>query len=179
MVSSSSSPDDDDRRQRLDELAQIARTQGARDAVLVECGGLVIGSASPSGSGDCSFYDSPAFAGRDDVAAAVAAFTTALVVTVDPAHPHSAEELFRITGAVESACFYRGFHLAMAVADADCRSFYCGDEAGCALLSPGERCRHPYRARPMPRALGMDVSEVRRLAGLGDDGALLGMVFIT
>jgi len=77
----------------------------------------------------------------------------------DPSSVRQAHEaVFRIGASLESECFYRGYHLAMAFASADCRDIFCGDQPRCWALIKGRPCLHPYKARPSLEACGISPS---------------------
>ena len=61
----------------------------------------------------------------------------------------------QIIAKLESEAFYDGDHLAMAVGGGPCQPYLCQDQE-CAALVPGQRCRHPLKARPSMEAAGMD-----------------------
>ncbi len=72
--------------------------------------------------------------------------------TVRDAH----RKVFEIAAFLESECFYKGYHLAMALASTDCREVFCNEEPSCAALSKGRACIHPYKARPSLQACGIN-----------------------
>jgi predicted metal-binding protein len=61
----------------------------------------------------------------------------------------------QIIAKLESEAFYDGYHLAMAFGGGPCQPYLCADQE-CAALVPGQRCRHPLKARPSMEAVGMD-----------------------
>jgi predicted metal-binding protein len=61
----------------------------------------------------------------------------------------------QIIAKLESEAFYDGYHLAMAFGGGPCQPYLCQDQE-CAAMAPGQRCRHPLKARPSMEAVGMD-----------------------
>lgn len=109
----------------------------------------------------------------------------------DPSSVRQAhEEIFRIGASIESECFYRGYHLAMAFASADCRDIFCRDELRCWASIKGRPCLHPYKARPSVEACGITPALLAEILGWapgsesigsprGGEQWFLGLVLVT
>jgi predicted metal-binding protein len=70
-------------------------------------------------------------------------------------------ELHRIVNEVETLAFKRGYRFAAGLIGGECS--LCNK---CAALAKDHRCVHPFKARPSMEALGIDVVQTCRNAGL-------------
>jgi predicted metal-binding protein len=97
--------------------------------------------------------------------------------------------VFSIVSALESAAFYDGHYLSVALAAGSCKSTLCGD-LECAVLSQ-RKCRHNLVSRPSMEAVGVDCFKLATALGwdiypIGSaaagaqvpGGALLGVLFV-
>lgn len=73
----------------------------------------------------------------------------------------AAIKLHRIVNKVEKAAYALGFHFAAGLIGGPCR--LCTECVGVHSSLP---CRHPYEARPSMEAMGIDVIETLRKAGI-------------
>ncbi len=96
------------------------------------------------------------------------------------------EKLYRLVSTLESACFYKGYHLALGLASGNCRDVFCSSERRCQAMIKGKPCLHPNKARPSIEACGLDpaaiAASLERSSGAksgrrGSPG-LLGLVFV-
>ena len=62
---------------------------------------------------------------------------------------------YEIASKIEAEAFYDGYHLAIGFAGGSCKIAFCPDKE-CAVLVPGQACRHPLRARSAMEGVGMD-----------------------
>jgi hypothetical protein len=95
----------------------------------------------------------------------------------DSAH----EQVFKIAGLLESACFYGGCHLSIGLAAGNCKDVFCRTERRCQALKTGKPCLHPLKSRPSIEACGLDPLVIASKAGWGDpekEAFLVGMVFV-
>lgn len=96
------------------------------------------------------------------------------------------EKLYRLVSNLESACFYKGYHLALGLASGNCREVFCSSERRCQAMIKGKPCLHPNKARLSIEACGLDPDalaaslEPSPSAERGRQGSpgLLGMIFV-
>ena len=69
--------------------------------------------------------------------------------------------MHKLVNQIEALAFKEGFYLAAGLIGGDCA--LCLD---CVTPRSGEPCRHPFEARPSMEAMGIDVLETCRRAGL-------------
>ncbi len=74
----------------------------------------------------------------------------------DRSHRQNYLKVYEITGMLESASFYMGYHLALGLSAGNCRSIFCADEKRCWPMIKGRVCIHPYKARPSMESFGID-----------------------
>ena len=60
-----------------------------------------------------------------------------------------------ICSEIESRAFYEGYHLALALGQGPCKSYWCPDQS-CSALEPGGTCRFSLKARTSVEAVGID-----------------------
>ncbi len=90
-------------------------------------------------------------------------------------------KIYDIANKVESACFYGGYYLAIALAAGNCKEVFCGGERKCQALTVGKACQYPMRSRPSIEACGLDLEVIAAKAGwddLDENAFLMGMVFV-
>lgn len=68
-------------------------------------------------------------------------------------------KLLDLISELEAAAFENGCYLAMGLVVGGCK--LCKQ-----CTPPGEPCRHPYKARPSPEGLGIDITALARRAGV-------------
>lgn len=96
------------------------------------------------------------------------------------------EKLYRLVSTLESACFYKGYHLALGLASGNCRDVFCSSERRCQAMIKGKPCLHPNKARPSIETCGLDPAAIAAMlerspsAERGRQGSpgLLGVVFV-
>jgi predicted metal-binding protein len=117
---------------------------------------------------------------NDDIVGAIAHYQWAILFRVDidqgatgeqrrpvpgSARWQASEKVFRIAASIESQCFYKGYHLALGLADSNCRDVYCHEERRCWAMIKGRACIHPYKARPPLEVCGLDPLALVQKAG--------------
>jgi predicted metal-binding protein len=71
---------------------------------------------------------------------------------------------YRIVSTIESEAFHDGYYLALGFANGSCKSIFCPNES-CSLISGGQGCRHPLKARSSMEGWGMDVFKMATRVG--------------
>jgi predicted metal-binding protein len=71
------------------------------------------------------------------------------------------KRLHKLVNCLETEAFKQGFYLAAGLTGGECS--LCGE---CASARNGERCRHPFEARPSMEAMGIDVIRTCEKAGM-------------
>ena len=80
----------------------------------------------------------------------------------DRSHRQNYLKVYEITGMLESASFYMGYHLALGLSVGNCRSIFCADEKRCWPMIKGRVCIHPNKARPSMESFGIDAVAMAR-----------------
>lgn len=70
-------------------------------------------------------------------------------------------KLHALVNRLEAAAFKNGFYLAAGFIGSDCE--LCDE---CVGIDSGEQCRRPFEARPSMQAMGIDVIETCKRAGM-------------
>ena len=73
--------------------------------------------------------------------------------------------VYEIVTLLESAAFYRGYHLATGLAAGNCRSIFCAEEKRCWPMVKGRACIHPNIGRPSMVAAGIDTRAMAEKLG--------------
>ena len=182
-----------DRVRLLEDLAELrsrARANGADQAEIIQAADI---SPSPElldrvrAGADYSSIHWPAYYPRDDFEPALKAYQAGILLGVevdpdmpdygggpiaDPLHAKAYHLVYELTALIESACFYRGYHLALGLAAGNCRAVFCSGEKSCRAAVKGRACRHPYKARPSLEAMGLVIDSPFNW----QNGCLLGLV---
>lgn len=171
--------------QDLEILKDKARAAGAEDVRVISPGQVVFMEQKPEDVLPLAHKSAhwPLAYPKDNIRAAMLAFDKAFFFRVKARdivrdyslgpipnfnHRKIYRKSFEVVTAVESAAFYQGHHLAFGYATGNCRSVFCFDEKRCWALIKGRVCVHPYKARPCLAAVGIDVPETARAAGMPD-----------
>jgi len=93
------------------------------------------------------------------------------------------QKVYEIVTLLESAAFYRGYHLALGLAAGNCRGVFCSDETRCKAMIKGQVCIHPYKSRPSLEAAGIDARTMAKKLGWQgvsetESMILAGLVFV-
>ena len=186
-------------------LCELAIKEGAHECAVIECKDPVFKETS----GDTSdvpidersiFWPVPRFP-NDSIHDALRQYSRAVVFRLNlndetqpatspdhddfPANSYSLdaakEQVFKIAGLVESACFYRGCHLSIGLAAGNCKDVFCKFEQRCHAFTTGKPCLHPLKSRPSIEACGLDPEMIAAKAGWRDTNQkafIVGMVFV-
>ena len=160
----------------LDELTTKAKKSGANRAGIIQAGDISLSPGLLDRTRARADYPSihwPACYPRDDFEPALRAYQAGILFgvevdpdmpdygggpIVDPLHVKSYRLVYELTALIESACFYRGYHLALGLAAGNCRAVFCAGEKSCRAAIKGRACRHPYKARPSLEAMGLMIN---------------------
>ena len=123
----------------LDELKTKAKKSGANRAGIIQAGDISLSPGLLDRTRARADYPSihwPACYPRDDFEPALRAYQAGILFgvevdpdmpdygggpIVDPLHVKSYRLVYELTALIESACFYRGYHLALGLAAGNCR----------------------------------------------------------
>jgi len=179
-------------------LCRQALEEGAKDARVIPCRDLRFRKAKRTGGGRTQagakpslHWPSPAYP-LDSLREGLGRYRLAVVFRLEPEgsgpekDKEALERLYRLVSRLESACFYKGYHLALGLASGNCRDVFCSSERRCQAMIKGKPCLHPNKARPSIEACGLDPAvlaaslEPGRGAKKGRQASpgLLGMVFV-
>jgi len=176
--------------EKLRELLQISKENGATDAKIIDTNDIVIDKrvrlkcAIPL----CSGYGTqllcpPNLMPVDEFREIVKLYKKALIIQVEadvdssdksdqtltdelcerlePKLAEWREQLHYLVNKVETSAFKRGFYLAAGLIGGDC----CLCEE-CVTPQSKEACRHPFESRPSMEAMGIDVHKTCQKIGL-------------
>jgi len=151
----------------LRELCRLAVEQGAQDAKVYSCRklswrrpdrkALLLPAEKQSLHWPVALYP------KDSIKQALARYRWAVAfrVPVGSGSLRAAyERLYWLAARIESACFYKGYHLALGLASGNCREVFCGQQRRCWAMVKGRACLHPNKARPSIEACGLDPGEI-------------------
>jgi predicted metal-binding protein len=164
----------------LKSLHARALSEGAVTASIIDAGKILFNQAIRERIETSSDYPSlhwPVDYPKDYIQEALEAFHRGILIRVatppnmheyrggpitDPAHRRAYYKVYEMVTDLESASFYRGYHLAMGFATGNCRSVFCHEEPHCDALIKGHACLHPFKGRPSMEALGIDAYAMAR-----------------
>lgn len=179
-------------------LCRQALEEGAEDARVVPCRDLRFRKGKGAGGGRARagvkpslHWPSPSYP-LDSLREGLGRYRLAVVFRLQTRRSspekekEALEKLYRLVSRLESACFYKGYHLALGLGSGNCRDVFCSSERRCHAMIKGKPCLHPNKARPSIEACGLDPTALAaslkpgRSVGRGRQASpgLLGMVFV-
>lgn len=186
-------------RRDAEALCRQALNEGAEDACVIACGELRLqrkGKKPEAGRGRAGgrpsiHWPSPSYP-LDSLKEALGRYRLAVAFRLPSPQggleqeKEALEKLYRLVSILESACFYKGYHLALGLASGNCRDVFCPSERRCQATIQGKSCLHPNKARPSIEACGLDAAAIAaslgksRSTSRSRQGALelLGLVFV-
>jgi predicted metal-binding protein len=170
-------------------LCELAVEEGASDCAVIECSDLEFKEVSPYAADvpqeeRSLFWPVPLFP-SDSLQDALKLYSRAVVFRLNSSgySPDAVQEqVFKIAGLLESACFYGGSHLSIGLAAGNCKDVFCKDEPRCQALKMGKPCLYPLKSRPSIEACGLDPQIIATKAGWSDsdsEASIIGMVFVS
>lgn len=185
-------------RKDAEALCRQALEEGAQDARVIPCRGLRFrkgkgagGGRGQAGAKPSLHWPSPSYP-LDSLKEGLGRYRLAVVFRVQAQESgpekekEALEELYRLVSRLESACFYKGYHLALGLASGNCRDVFCSSERRCQAMIKGKPCLHPNKARPSIEACGLDPAALAaslepsrsEKRGRQASSGLLGIVFV-
>jgi predicted metal-binding protein len=171
----------------LGSLCELALKEGADECAVIECGDLIFKETSSDiphvpVEQRTLFWPVPRFS-IDSMQDALRRYDKAVIFRLSLADDldYAQEQIFKLAGLVESACFYGGYHLSIGLASGNCKDVFCKAEQSCQALRMGKPCLHPLKSRPSIEACGLDPEEIAAKAGWRDsdkDDFIVCMVFV-
>ncbi len=168
----------------LQELCSLAAEKGAAHAIAIKKDQVVFNDAIKKIVENHDSYPSihwPVSYPSDDLENSLKSYNRGILfakkkpkgMTDFPTGPVSDPEIrktyfavYDIAGLIESAAFYKGYHLSLSLAAGNCRSIFCPDEKRCMAMLKGRTCIHPYKSRPSMEAAGIDPAGCAKNAGI-------------